>query len=250
MASILTIPDEQFQKITTCLGWPIVQVEDWGLTKDQLKDTFILHALKDIYYKWFPIINEQEYSVTSTFDIDFPDDDTFGIIDARLVWKRTAYDTSSGTNPFVYGQAINIKSSVSGRSANMWNTGNDYGYAQVYEAERSLAQSRIDSNRGIKKRIDYTNRKITGFTNIAGKLVVEWAKYSTNWSGVQHRFENDVISLSQSVILEYFGRLLNFGTGNLPTEMTGDDLIDKAESLSDEVMNKWKSYSKVVLMRG
>lgn len=250
MASILTIPEEKFNEVVTCLGWPIVQVEDWGLSKDQIKDLFILRTLKDIYYKWFPIINEQEYSITSTFEIDFPDDDTFGIVDARLVWKRAGYDTSSGTNPFVYGQAITVKSSVAGKSANMWDTGNDYGYSQVYEIEKAYNQSRIDATRGLKKRVDYTNRTLTGFTNVAGKLVVKWAKYSANWSGVQHRFEEDVTNLCQSRILEYFGRLLNMGTGNLPTELSGDDLIDKAESLSEEVMNKWKQYSKVVLMRG
>lgn len=250
MAATLIISDSDYQEISTCLGWPIVKVEDWGLTEDQLKDIFILKTLKDVYFKWFPIVNEQEYSITSNFEIDFPDLNTFGVIDARLIWKRAQFDAGSRENPFVYGQSINIKTSVAGRSANMWDSGNDYGYTQVYEMEKMYNQSVISTEKAVKKRVDYTNRQLVGFTNTAGNLVVQWAKYSEDFNDVPQKFLSEVRDLAKSRILMYFGRLLNKGTGNLPTELTGDDLIDEAEALQDEIMAKWKGYSKVVLMRG
>lgn len=250
MASILQISNDKFQRIVTCIGWPVVPVEEWGLTEAQLKDLLILPTLKNMYFKWFPYIEEGEYSVSSNFAIDFPDEYTFGVIDARLLWKREQFDAANRGNPFVYGQSINIKTNVAGRSANMWDTGNDYGYTEVYEMERTLNQSYIDTEKAVKKRVDYTNRQLKGFTNTTGKLVVQWAKYSNDWDDIQHKFEEDLIKLAQSYILQYFGRLLNMGTGNLPTELNGDDMIDRSEALYDEVMTKWRGYSKVVLMRG
>jgi hypothetical protein len=241
----LSIPDNIYNRIITCVGYPIISENDLGITKDQILDLLILPALKDIYYKWFPITEKKDYEISIDFEIDFPDDNTFGVIDSRLVWKGTG-STLPTSNPLINERYIKVRNQ-SGR--NMWYSGNDYGYTQVYYAERALSRSQINSIKALKQWVDYANKKLKGHTNTTAKLSVTWAKYADDWSGVQFKFQEDVIKLAQSYILKYFGNLLNQGTADLPTELNGDNMIDQGETLYDEVITKFKQYTKPILLR-
>lgn len=244
MATI-TVPDNIYQRILTCIGYPIVQESDMGLTEDQILDLLILPPLKNVYYKWFPVLERKDYDTAAQFEVDFPDEQTFDVIDIRLVWQGVGGVGKTG-NPLL--DQLNIK--VKGQSRNKWDTGNDYGYTQVYYTEQAYSRARIQNVKALKQWIDYENRKVKGHTNATGKISITWAKWSNNWSGVRFKFEEDVIKLCQSYILQYFGNLLNQGTGDLPTELNGDQMIDRAETLYDEVMEKFKQYSKIVILRG
>jgi hypothetical protein len=241
----LSIPDNIYERILTCIGYPIVPKSDFGLTKDQILDLLVLPALKDTYYKWFPITEKKDYEISINFEIDFPDENTYGVIDSRLVWKGTG-STLPTSNPLINERYIKVRSQ-SGR--NMWDSGNDYGYTQVYYAERSLSRSQINDIKALKQWVDYANRKLKGHTNTTAKLSVTWAKYSNDWTGVQFKFQEDVIKLAQSYILKYFGNLLNQGTADLPTELDGNNMIDQSETLYEEAITKFKQYTKPVLLR-
>ncbi|MFW6226000.1 MAG: hypothetical protein ACOC3V_03500 [bacterium] len=243
--AILSIPDNIYERIITCIGYPIISESDLGLTRDQISDLLILPALKDTYYKWFPITEKKDYEISISFEIDFPDANTFGVIDSRLVWKGTGSALPTG-NPLINERYIKVRGQ-SGR--NMWDSGNDYGYTQVYYAERSLSRSQINDIKALKQWVDYANRKLKGHTNTTAKLSVTWAKYSDDWTGVQFKFQEDVIKLAQSYILKYFGNLLNQGTADLPTELDGNNMIDQSETLYEEVITKFKQYTKPVLLR-
>ena len=243
--AILSIPDNIYERILTCIGYPIISESDMGLTKDQILDLLILPPLKNIYYKWFPILERSDYSTSASFEIDFPDEQTFGVVDIRLVWQGVGGAGRTG-NPLLDQFNIRIK----GQTRNKWNTGNDYGYTQVYYAEQAYSRARIQNVKALKQWVDYTNRKVKGYTNAIGKISITWAKWANDWSGVQFKFEEDVIKLCQSYVLGYFGRLLNQGTGDLPTELTGDDMISRSEDLEEQIIEKFKQYSKVVILRG
>lgn len=238
----LSIPDDIYQRILTCIGYPIVQESDMGLTKEQILDLLILPPLKNVYYKWFPILERQDYDSASSFEIDFPDEQTFDVTDVRLVWQGV------GKTGHPLLDELNIK--VKGQTRNKWATGNDYGYTQVYNAERAYSRARIQNIKALKQWVDYQNRKLKGRTNTTGKISVTWAKWANDWSGVKFKFEEDVIKLCQSYILQYFGNLLNQGTGDLPTELTGDEMISRSEDLYDQVMEKFRQYTKPVVLRG
>lgn len=246
MASDIIIPDNIYNRILTCVGYPVISEDDLGVSQENILDLFIGPALKNVYYKWFPILGREEYDIDTSFSIDFPDDETFGVVDSRLVWRGSS-TTFGQSNVFFDLNKVDMQSSF-GR--NKWNTGNDYGYTQVYYSKRAFEKARINDRKSLKQWIDYNNRKIEGYTNTGARLAVTWAKWSNNWSGVQFKFEEDAIKLCQSYILQYFGNLLNQGTGDLPTELNGDSMIDRAETLYDEVITKFKEYSKVVIMRG
>jgi hypothetical protein len=246
MADELIIPDEKYYLILKPLGYPILTETDFGISSTDIKELFIKYVLKNIYFKWFPIIEGDQYSVSSSFSIDFPNDYVFGVVDARLFRKGIGGATRSG-NPLI--DEVNIKLGSSNAYRNMWKTGNDYGYSEVYYIERMRRQAIIDNVKAVKKTIDYKNRKITGYTNIAGELSVSWAQWSPDWDDIPMKFEDDVIKLCQSHLLEYFGELRNQAIQSLPTEINGDAFIAKAESLKEEVLDKWRKFTKVVLLR-
>jgi len=245
--SQLTLPDDIYQRIMTCMGYPIVSETDLEVTRDQVEDLLILPALKNIYFKWFPVKEEASYQVNSTFSVDFPDEQTWGVLDLRLN-TRPYYSTIKTGNPLI--NDLNIRQAESRGYANMWNTGNDYGYSEVYYAEKARRQSITDTYKGFKKTIDYANRKVTGYSNITGQLSIIWAKYSLDWASVDFRFEEDVIKLAQSYVLHYFGSLRNQISTSSPDDLDGGELISRAEELYEEVTEKWKNYPKVVLLRG
>jgi len=241
----LTISDYDYQRILTAVGYPVITEEDLGITADDIKNLLILSSLKNVFFKWFPVLDREQVSIGTSFSIDFPDEYTFGVTDIRLVPPGSG--TSKTSNPLINEAIIKVRS---GGHYNKWGSGNDYGYSQVYEMEKARAQSAISINKSLKKIVDYTNRKITGYSNIAGELSITWAKFSEDFDDVPHKFKEDVIKLAQSAVLRYFGMLRNQSVDNgIPSSLDGTEFLDRADTLEEEVMNKFKNFSKVVLIR-
>jgi hypothetical protein len=244
--SELTLPDDIYFRIMTAMGYPIVTEEELGVTREQIEDLLILPALKNVYFKWFPKQEFDSHRITTQFDIDFPDEFTWGIIDLRLN-TNPYWATQKTGNPLINEMSIKISS---GGYNNMWNSGNDYGYSAAEYSQRALRQSVVDTYKGFKKTIDYKNRKVTGYTNVSGELSITWAKFSYDWADVDFRFEEDTIKLAQSYVLQYFGQIRNQINTNNADELDGGDLIDRAETLYSEVMEAWRGYPKVTILRG
>lgn len=242
----MTLPDDIYNRIMTAIGYPIVTEETLGVTREQIENLLILPALKNVYFKWFPKRDFTTAHVTTTFDIPFPDEFTWGVLDLRLNTNPYWATTKTG-NPLINELSIKVSS---GGYNDMWNTGNDYGYSEVEYMQRAQRQSIINTYKGFKKTIDYQNKKVTGYTNVAGSLSVTWAKYSTDWNDVDFRFEEDTIKLAQSYILQYFGAIRNQINTNNADELDGGALIDRAETLYEEVMEAWRNYPRVTILRG
>jgi len=244
--SQLTLPNDIYGRIMTAIGYPIITEEELGITRDNIEDLLILPALKNIYFKWFPKKGYTDTDITSTFEIPFDDAYTWGVLDLRLN-TNPYYATTRTGNPFINDLSIRV---ASGGYGNMWNSGNDYGYSEVEFTQRALRQSIVDSYKGFKKKVDYANRTVSGYTNVSGKLSITWAKYSTDWDDVDFRFQEDVIKLAQSYILQYFGQIRNQVSTNNADELDGGDLIARADDLYTEVMENWRNFPKVTILRG
>jgi len=228
------------------MGYPIITEEDLGISSDDIKDLLILPPMKNVYFAYFPKIKESHYEVNSTFSINFPDEFTFGLRDARINTK--AYYTSGVTNnPFV--NQINVRVKQGGMGMNMWGTGNDYDFSQVKIFESSERQAYIESGRATSIYVNYDDRKIEGYTNTYGDLSVDWARYSNDWNSVRFQHVEELIKLCQSYVAEYFGNLFNMDNAAVPNELEGSDLLSKAEDLRTEVMEKWSKRAKVVILR-
>lgn len=242
--SNLTIADDVYKRILTCMGYPVIQETDLGISADDIKDLLILPVLRYKYFKWFPKTEGYQVAVSSDFEIDFPDVNTFGVVDIRLVKQGTG----SGRTDSPLLNDINIK--VSGSSGmNMWNTGNDYNFSSVYFSKMLTNQALIDYSKSLRKHVDYTNKKITGYSNISGNLFITWAKYSDDFGDVIFKYQEDVEKLSQANVMRFFGQLFNQSNQTVPDSIDGGDLISRADDIEDEIMEKWKQFTKVVLIR-
>lgn len=240
----LIINQSNYHRILSCIGYPIVSVSDLGLTDDQIKDLFVLPVLRENYFVFFPKKNRQQYSISSSIDIDFPSTETIGVIDARL----NAYPNEGATktaNPLI--NQLNITGR--GRSQKKWGTKYDYGFTSVKIMERMETESTIQSDKAFKVYVDRENSKLVGYTNVYGELSVTWAYYSNVWEDIEQRFNEDAIKLAQARILEYFGMLREQSVGDLPEELGGTEFLSKAEDYRNSVMEKWQKYSKVVILR-
>lgn len=242
----MTLPDDIYFRIMTVMGYPITTEDDLGITREQIESLLILPAIKNVYFKWFPKKEYTTAQINTTFEIPFPDEYTWGVVDLRLN-TNPYWATQKTGNPLI--NEINIRKSTGGY-ADMWNTGNDYGFSEVEYMQRAQRQSIIDTYKGFKKTIDYQNRKITGYTNVSGQLSITWAQFSEDWNDIDFRFEEDTIKIAQSYILQYFGAIRNQINTNNADELDGGALIDRAETLYEEVMEAWKNYPRVAIIRG
>ena len=74
---------------------------------------------------------------------------------------------------------------------------------------------------------------------------------SNNFENIPWNRKEEVINLCQAALLRYLvtlrGQINIEGSG---TEFDTSVLSERADALEEKVMNKWKSLSKVVVLRG
>lgn len=243
----LTIPDNIYNRIMTCVGFPIISEDDLGVPKEFIVDNLITPAVQ-MYYKFFPIRERQLVAIGMQFSIDFPDDLTIGVLDARLNSNMLGAAITPTQNPLINDMNISVVSQ--GGARGMWGTHNDYGYSQVRIGKSMERQSIIENTRTFRFSVDENNRKVDGFSNIAGWVQITWAKMSEDWAKVSFRRQEEVIDLAKSYVLQYFGELRNQASSQLPTEMTGEGFLDRASTLRESIETKWSEFTKVTIQRG
>jgi len=237
---MITIPEAEYKRIISCLGYPVVKEEDLEFGRDDIQDLFIYPAMRE-FFTWFPIQEEVSYPASSSFEFDFPDADTYGIVSARLNSRASA--AGSTTNPFV--NEINYR--VVGSSG--YGTGNDYGFRQADIMERAELVSSLSQNRAIRIRVDEVNRKVKGSTTASGELIVVWAKHSMDFNAIPFKKQAEVVKLAKAYTLSGFAMLRDQYDADMGTEFDTSGFKDEARKLEEEVMEKWKTLSKVVVIR-
>lgn len=235
----LTINQNHYDEILTEVGYPIITPNLLELTENQIKNLLIWPALRE-FFKWFPITSEQQIQASSTFEVDFPNSTTFGVVDVRLT--TSAYRGSGVTaNPLI--NETNIKVSRGGR----YGTRNNYEHAVAMYTEKLERISAIEYQKVFRVRTD--NRKVYGYTNTLGVISIIWADYSEDFNDVPFEHISEVIKLAGANILRYLGMLRNQDTSDLPNEMSGDEFISRADELEETIIDEWKKHTKVVITR-
>jgi hypothetical protein len=229
-----------------CVGFPVINSEDLGVSDDFIKDTCILPAIM-YYYTFFPVAEKVIYSVDMNWEVNFPTNETIGVLSCRM----NSNVLGGGThvqNPLV--NEMNITIQTSGGSRGMFGTLNDYGYTAARTAKSNERQGIIENARTFRYNVNENLRVVEGFTNIFGRLEIMWAKMSYNWADISFRRQEEVIQLSKAYVCEYFGGLRKQATSSLPTEMTGDDLLEQGQKWRELIQTKWESFTKVCVIRG
>lgn len=234
------ISDKEYYEIIAELGYPVVDEESLEFNRQQIKDNFIFPALRE-FFIWFPKTQMQSTQVSSTFSIDFPDEFTYGVVDARI----NSSISGNGRTGSIFLDTIHHSQS----SSRMYGTPYDYGVTEAKHLERSFRKASMNKNKVERLDVDNVNKKLTGFTNFAGELTITWAKFSNNFDDVPFIRKTDVIELAKSKVLRGFALLRSQLNSDIGVDLNTSDLMSRADDLERKVMDKWKAISKVTIIR-
>jgi len=238
----INISDANYYEILVEVGYPVVKESDLEFTRQQLEDYFIFPAMRE-YFSWFPKIEYQTAYVASAFSFDFPDETTYGIIDARINTAITGDGKTS--SPFV--NSLFFKNSTGG--SRMYGTDNDYGVSEARYLERSYKKATNNFIKAQRIDVDANLKKVTGYSTVNGELTIQWAKYSTNFDDIPFKRKTEVINLAKSKILRGFAMLRSQFDSDTGGGFNTSDFISRADDLEEKTMEKWRAISKVAIIR-
>lgn len=241
---IITISQENLEEIMTEVGFPILEFDDdFPYTESQVKQSAIWPAMKE-FYRYWPIENIQDYSVSGNFSFDFPNEETFFITDARL---NSNVPTSSTTvqDPFVNSMNISIS-----QSSGMYGTRYNYDITTAYHMRRAEMSANKNANKAFRIDVDEDKRKVKGYSTVTGRITVVWAEYGLSYDSISFRKIDDVKKLAQSNLLRMMGNFFLMQSSDTQNEMDGSFMIDRADELREEIIEKWNNITKPVIIRG
>jgi len=238
----INIDDRHINEILSEVGYPVLTLEDIEISVDQLKEIVIIPVLRE-FYSWFPITTFNEYSVTSTFAIDFPETNIFGILDARINTNSLGGGAVT-SNPF-----INEQFAYNRIRKQRYGTRYDYNLEIADIMVRAQRESELNSIIGKRIDVSIMNRQVTGYTNVVGRLLIEWAHWDENFENIQYTKQDEVIKLCKARLLRVMAMIRGQQNSDTPVQFDAALFLDRAKELEEEVKEKWKDYSKVVVRR-
>ena len=244
----ITITDAKLSLIKSVLGYPTEEGE-FLLSDDQIKEFCVEPALRQ-YFAKFPKVDQVSYAIAYGVELetDYPDADTYGIVDARITHQESPGD-SGGYSDFLYHAGISEQSYL--RHKNFGKKG--YNPSQLSQATRFAYQalkSQANIDKTIRIHVDHENRKVIAQTNRGTELLITWAKYSEDFSEIKFNYIQDVVDLSQGYMLKHAARTMGiFQNTNLPVSINYDFLNSEGDALITRVTEKWSEISGVMLIR-
>jgi hypothetical protein len=239
----ITIDEKYINEILSVAGYPVVTLEDFEIKeKSDLIDLVIRPALRE-YYSFFPIILPLTYDISSSdFNIDFPTNETFDVIDARVNTLGSTYARPVG-NPLVDARYW-------WPSRNSYGSGRyDYNTFNAYFKEKNALQSVIDTTKAIRIDVDQVNRKAYGYCNTFGKLNITWATYSNDFNAIPMIRMKEVLDLCKGYFLEKLVMIRGQQAGGLPVNFNYQLLLEKSKDLIDKTTKAWENYPKICILK-
>ena len=111
-------------------------------------------------------------------------------------------------------------------------------------------QGVLESFKTVRTKMNFQTKTVDGFSTIQGRLKITWGRFSENFSDIPMKHNRDVVKLAQSYILAFFCSIRQQAAANLPTDVSGDNFIEMAKELREEVITRWQDYSKITVIRG
>ena len=243
----LQVPDSAVKRILADLGSPILNAEeDLLINNDMVKDLFITPALQ-MYFTYWPLKVKEEYPINGQVDIPFPNDQIYGISMARvaLLQQSMAYGKSPFINEVIRRQVASFNSY--GRTP----YGRDpYMTTGVLVKEQSEQLSYISLRKAGNFNIDQAGRRLWGFSNVAGNLVIDWAMWSKNWADIKFEHVEDVIKVCKMYALEFVGGIRQQSDPNTGVQADGASFLEKAEKIKEEIIvQRWRGRIPIVVLR-
>jgi hypothetical protein len=96
--------------------------------------------------------------------------------------------------------------------------------------------------------LDPKERRLWGFSNVAGNLIIDWAMWSKDWVDIRFEHVEDVIKVCQMYALEFVGGIRQQSDPNTGVTADGSSFLEKAEKIHEEiVVNRWRGRVPVIV---
>jgi hypothetical protein len=219
------------------------------LTDEQIKDLIVRQALNEYFIK-FPLKVTEDLSVISgTLTVNFPDTNTFGVVDVRVVGKGYAGVSGGSFWDLVYWNQMGLSTyyrSVYGSNMSGFNPNS---IRQTKFMNQQVADSIVQQGT-FKYTIDQENKRVAIYSSLAARANITWAKYSNNFDDIKFQNKWDVIKLSQAYLLMHVADTMELvEDSSAEIKIDAATLRDKANALKDEVFTKWLDYQSPLVMR-
>jgi hypothetical protein len=244
----LVVQDQWLRQIKSVLAFPGLE-KNLFLTDEQIKEYAVWPAMYEYFKKW-PIKERAQYPITETFNINFPDNFTFGVTDLRAVGKIDG----SGTTTSSFWDIIRYNAfSNNFNYRNPGNYGTQYnfnGLKQTGLMQKQVADT-VTNLATFKYYVNYEGRKLEVYASSPCQLAIEWAKYSLDFNSIRWQRIREVIELAQSFLLFYVADTGNIiKDSKLSKEINVDALKTRAQELRERVLdNYWYQIPDIILLR-
>jgi hypothetical protein len=243
----LIIPDSAIKRIMADLGAPILDVQEDLLIDDtMIKELFITPAIQ-MYFTYWPLKLKEEYQINGQTDIPFPNDQVFGVSETRVALMQQ--NAQYGNNPFINEVIRRQVSSFNSYGRTPYGR-DPYMTPGVLIKEQTEQLSYITLRKAGNFNLDLANRRLWGFSNVAGNLIIDWAMWSKNWADIRFEHIEDVVKCCKIYALRFVGGIRAQSDPNTGVTADGSSFIERAKELEEEVIEgRWRGRVPVILLK-
>jgi hypothetical protein len=241
------VPSSIMKRITSALGTPILDLkEDLLIDEEMIKELFIRPAMQ-LYFTYWPKILKQDYPITQQVQIPFPNNNVYGIAQARVALNQNANTWSR--SPFLNEVLRKQVSSYGSYGVQPGTRRDPYITAGTLIKEQTEALSYISLRKAGVFTIDTDERYLRGYSNVSGILVVSWAQYFWNWDKIRFEHVEDVIECCKMYALRYVGGIRSQSDPNTGATIDGASFLEEASRLEEKIItNRWEGRVPVIVL--
>jgi hypothetical protein len=241
------IPPSIMKRIAAALGTPILDLsEDLLINEEMIKELFIRPAMQ-LYFTYWPKLLKEEYPITQQVQIPFPNNNVYGIAQARVALNQNANMWSR--SPFLNEILRRQVSSFSSYGLTPYRR-DPYITQATLIKEQTEQMSYISLRKAGVFIVDNDERCLKGYSNIAGILVISWAQYFWDWDKIRFEHTEDVIKMCKVYALRFVGGIRSQSDPNTGVSIDGSFFLEQADKLEEEVLtNRWEGRVPIVVLR-
>jgi hypothetical protein len=244
----VVVPPSIMKRITVSLGTPILDLaEDLLIDEEMIKELFIRPAMQ-LYFTYWPKLLKDELPINQKVNIPFPNEHVYGIAQARVALTQNANTWSR--SPFLNEILRKQVSSYGSYGVQPGTRKDPYITAGTLIKEQTESLSYITLRKAGTFIINYDERRLEGYSNVSGILVISWAQYFWDWGKIRFEHTEDVIKMCKVYALRFVGGIRSQSDPNTGVVMDGSSFLEQADKLEEEVLtNRWEGRVPIVVLR-
>lgn len=249
----IKISEFYLNQVKSALAYPVAPYIH--LTDDEIKNYAIWTAMYEYFLK-FPIpVYEQYIAATTPITFPFPDDDTIGVLDVRVVDKPGNLGGSGGSSEFIslyrynnlYPRYNNTRMPMRRYTSNFFSPN---GLRHLVFQEQMFNDAVRNNLNTFKYIIDPYKKNVTVYSTINAKVDITWAKTSNDFDMIKPTRIIDVINLSKAYLRLHLASLGGMLTDNtVEKQINVDYLTSEAKEVIEKIKENWAMSPDAVTIR-